>query len=102
MGKTRLEFQAFLESFKGDRNVYYQPPPSFMMSFPAIVYNLAKLDNVAADNLHYLKRTKYKMIYITDNPDDPMIYALSDLPYCELETPYVSDNLNHYPYTIFY
>lgn len=102
MGKTRLEFQEFLETFKGDRNVYFQPPPSFRMNYPAIVYNLMRLQNVNADNIHYLKRTGYKMIYITENPEDPMVQALSDLQYCTLETPYISDNLYHYPFTIYY
>lgn len=102
MGKTRLEFQAFLEATKGDRNVNFDPPPSFRMSYPAIVYNLAKLNHTPADNIKYLNCTGYKMIYITTNPDDPMIYTLSELPYCTLETPYVSDNLHHYPYTIYY
>lgn len=102
MGRTRLEFQAFLETLKGDRNVYFQPPSSFLMSYPAIVYNLAKLKSIPADDIRYIKHKCYKMIYITKNPDDPMVETLEDLPYCTLETPYISDNLHHYPYTIFY
>lgn len=102
MGKTRLEFQAFLETLKGDRNVYYQPPPSFMMNYPAIVYKLANLKNTPADNLPYLQKTAYQLTYITDDPDDVMVKTISKLPLCGFDRWYPADNLNHYVYTIYY
>ena len=102
MSKTRLEFQTFLETLKGDRNVYFQPPSSVLMHYPAIRYNLSDLKNVPADNVAYLNKTAYTLIYITKNPEDPMIRTLSELQYCDFDRWYASDNLNHYVYTIFY
>ena len=102
MGRTRLEFQAFLETLKGDRNVYYQPPPTFVMSFPAIVYDFDTQEVVHADDIKYLKSTCYKLIYITKLADDPMVETLSELPYCSIGRKYVSDNLHHFPYTIYF
>lgn len=102
MSKTRLDFQTFLETFKGDKNVYFQPPPSLRMNYPAIRYKLYLIDNNHADNLPYIQSTEYEMTYITKNPDDPMVKSLSKLPMCSFERFYTADNLNHYIYTIFY
>lgn len=102
MPKTRLEFQTFLETFKGDRNVYFQPPPSLQMKYPAIKYSLSDIVNTHADNLSYLQSKAYQLVYITKNPDDPMIDYISQLPMCEFDRHYTADNLNHYSYTIFY
>ena len=38
MAKTRLELQSVLEQTLGSRNVYFQPPASVKMKYPAIVY----------------------------------------------------------------
>lgn len=102
MAKTRLEFQEFLETLKGDRKVYFQPPPSFLMEYPAIKYNLANIRNTEADNIPYLQATAYQLTYITDNPDDVMVKTLSKLPMCRFDRWYAAEDLNHYVYTIFY
>lgn len=102
MPKTRLDFQTFLETLKGDRNVYFQPPPSVKMNYPAIVYNLADIENNHADNLSYIQNTSYTLTYITKDPDDVMIKTLLKLPMCIFDRFYTADNLNHYIYTIFY
>jgi hypothetical protein len=102
MAKTRLEFQSFLEALKGDRNVYFQPPSTVLMKYPAIRYNLDSLNDLPADNIDYQQYTAYRLIYITSNPDDVMIKTLSKLPYSRFVQWYAVDNLNHYVYTIFY
>ena len=35
---TRLELQSKLEEILGSRQVYYQPPETVKMEYPAIVY----------------------------------------------------------------
>ena len=102
MPKTRLEFQNFLETFKGDRNVYFQPPPSVKMKYPAIRYKLYTIDNNFADDIPYIQAKEYELIYITKDPDDPMVDAISKLPLCSFNRYYTADNLNHYVYSIFY
>ena len=102
MAKTRLELQALLESLLGSRNVYYQPPPSLKMNYPAIVYKLSTINNTPADNQPYLQGTAYQLIYITDDPDDSMVKTISLLPLCRFDRWYAADNLNHYAYIIFY
>ena len=102
MAKTRLEFQTFLETLKADRNVYFQPPSTVRMNYPAIRYNLLNIKNIPADNIPYFQGIAYSLTYITDDPDDVMIKTLSKLPLCTFDRWYAAENLNHYVYTIFY
>lgn len=102
MARTRLELQTFLETLKGDRNVYFQPPSTIKISFPAIIYNLATIDDIDADNIAYLQSTAYTVTYITDDPDDVMVKTLSKLPMCRFDRWYAANNLNHYVYKLFY
>ena len=37
---TRIELQLKLEEILGSRHVYFQPPASIKMTYPAIVYEL--------------------------------------------------------------
>ena len=102
MNKARLDLQEFLETLKGDEHVYFQPPASVKMQYPAIVYNLANIVNIQANNRVYNQGIAYQLVYITKNPDDVMIKTLSKLPYCKFDRFYTADNLNHYSYTIYY
>lgn len=102
MNKARLDLQTFLETLKGDRNVYFQPPASVKMVYPAIVYKLSDINNIHANNGVYLQGIAYQVTYITKNPDDVMIKTLSKLPMCEYDRHFTADNLNHYVYTLYY
>lgn len=102
MSKARLDLQEFLEILKGDRNVYFQPPASVKMNYPAIVYKLSDINNTNANNSPYIQDTAYQLIYITKNPDDVMIKTLSKLSMCNFDRHYTADNLNHYSYTLYY
>lgn len=102
MSKTRLDFQQFLEDFNGNRNVYYKPPPSIIMKYPATVYKLANIVNTYADNSPYFQRTAYDLTYITEDPDDPKVQELSNLPMCTFNRFFTADNLNHFNYTIYF
>lgn len=102
MSKARLDLQEFLETLKGDEHVYFQPPASVKMVYPAIRYKLATIANTYANNRAYLQGTAYELVYITKNPDDVMIKTLSKLPYCKFDRHYTADNLNHYTFTLYY
>ena len=102
MARTRLELQSFLEELLGSRNVYFQPPASIHMNYPAIKYTLSDINNTHADNSAYIQDTAYQLIFITDSPDDPMIYKFAKLSMCQFDRFYTGDNLNHYVYTIYY
>lgn len=99
---TRLELQSLLEELLGSRNVYYNPPESFKMNYPAIKYSLSAIRKDSANNKGYLLRDNYDLIVISKESDPPVVKKLLSLPYTSLSRPYKSDNLNHYPISIFY
>ena len=99
---SRLELQTLLEELLGSRNVYYQPPESIKMSYAAIKYSRSDVDVRHADDTAYSKMTKYEVIVIAKSPDDPVIEKILDLPYCSYDRHYVSDNLYHEVFTLYY
>lgn len=98
----RTDLQALLENILGSRNVYFQPPENVMMSYPAIVYNLANIDNKHADNKVYMQNHAYELTLIHYDPDNDIKEKLASLPMCRFLRPFTSDNLNHYMFTLYY
>ncbi len=98
----RIELQALLENILGSRNVYYQPPASIQMKYPAIVYSRHKIGNTHADNTVYRQTHSYEIIVIDKNPDSPIVDKISQLPLCSFNRHYVADNLNHDAFVLFY
>lgn len=98
----RLDLQGLLEELLESRNVYYQPPESIKMQYPAIRYSKKNIQSVYANNSKYLMRDCYELIVISRKPDDPVIKKLLALPYCSYDRPYVADNLYHDVLTIYY
>ena len=99
---TRLELQNKLEELLGSRQVYYQPPESVKMEYPAIVYSKNNIRITKANNSTYLKMNRYDLIVISKRPDNPVIDKLLDLPYCSYNRPYKSDNLYHDSLTLYF
>lgn len=102
MANTRLDLQNFLEELLESRNVYFQPPPSVQMNYPAIVYSLNDIRNKPADNLIYMQSNQYSLIVIDEDPDSEIAKKVSRIPTCNFSRAYTADNLNHFAYTIFY
>lgn len=98
----RLELQTKLEELLGSRNVYYQPPATIQMSYPAIVYSKELYDIKTANDYIYLKKKRYSLTVIDRRPDNPVIEKLMELPLCGYDRHYISDNLHHDVLTIYY
>lgn len=98
----RLDLQGLLEELLESRNVYYQPPESVKMQYPAIRYSKKKIESIHANDSKYLMRDCYELIVISRKPDDPVIKRLLALPYCSYDRPYIADNLYHDVLTIYY
>ena len=92
---SRLELQNLLESILGSRNVYYQPPESIKIKYPAIIYSRNNIDNNFADDIVYMQNHTYQIIVIDANPDSETVNKISKLPMCRYNRHYTSDNLNH-------
>ena len=87
----------------GSRNVYFQSPESVKMSYDAIRYQLAGKDIIRANDRSYLSTNCYDGVVITRDPDTAIPdKLLSHFEMCRFGRPYISDNLNHYPFTLYY
>lgn len=102
MAKTQQDLQLFLEQLINSRNVYFQPPASKQMNYPAIVYSLNDIRNKSADNLIYMQDNQYLLTVIDKDPDSEIAKKVSRIPTCNFSRAYTADNLNHFAYTIFY
>ena len=98
----RLELQSKLEELLGSRNVYYQPPATIKMNYPAIRYSKTNVDSKYANNKKYLNKTQYDIVVIDYDPDNPVIAKILELPHSSYNRYYVSDNLNHDVIQIYY
>ena len=99
---SRLELQEKLEELLGSKSVYYQPPESVKMEYPAIRYSKSRIEVKRADNSIYSKNIRYELIVIDRKPDNPVIDKLLELPYCSYDRGYNADNLNHDVLTIYW
>ena len=99
---NRLDLQAKFEAILGSRNVYFQPPESVKLSYPAIVYAIKDVETTFADNRAYLKAPSYEVTLIDKNPDNVFVEAILDIPYCTFDRHFKVDNLNHYVFTLFH
>jgi hypothetical protein len=99
---SRLDLQALLELVIGSENVYFQPPASFTMVYPCIVYERYSSDSKFADDYSYIRRLCYQLTVIDRDPDSPILDKVSNLPLCSYDRHYKADNLNHDVYKIYY
>lgn len=99
---SRLKLQTLLEELLGSRNVYYQPPSSVSMKYPAIVYSRYDILNDFADNSVYAQHTAYQVTVIDKNPDSEYVKKVSMLPSCSFDRHYTADNLNHDVFTLYF
>lgn len=102
MARPRLELQSLLESILGSRNVYFQPPPSIQIHYPAIVYNLSNMQNNPANNAKYIRHNAYRLTIIDEDPDSEIPETILGLPLCSFNNSFTADNLNHFVFTIYY
>lgn len=103
MMHSREDFQEHLEKdVLESENVYFQPPSNIRMSYPAIKYDLARLDNIYANNAVYQQHTAYECIVIDKDPDSEIVKKLSRHPLCRWLRRYQADGLNHDVFLIYY
>jgi hypothetical protein len=99
---SRTDLQTLLEGILGSGNVYYQPPSTVNMKYPAIVYDRSKINNKFADNLVYKQDNAYTVTVIDRNPDSLIVDAISKLPTCIYDRGFTANNLNHDVFTLYY
>lgn len=94
--KTRKSLHQTLVNLLGSSNVYFQPPESFKLKYPCIVYFRQGANQIYADNGNYITNMAYDVTLINRDPDDGLVEKfISELPMCRYDRHYVSDNLHH-------
>lgn len=98
----RLELHQLLVNLMSPNKVYFQPPSSITLTYPCIIYELDDISIYYADSKKYAKSKAYSITLIDQNPDSEIVDKILDLDYCRFNDHFVSDNLNHYLFTLFY
>ena len=102
MAKSREQLHELLVAALGSRNVFFQPPESVKMEYPAIVYSRSDIRNVFANDAVYSQDRAYEVTVIDADPDSEIIKNLSLLPYCRFNRHFKANNLNHDVFTIYF
>lgn len=84
----------------GDRHIYFNPPPSVRMKYPAIRYSLGNINTDFANNRTYRTVPSFEVTLIDENPDTEFLKPILDIPYCSFNRFYKADNLNHWVFII--
>lgn len=72
------------------------------MSYPAIVYKRVRINTTNADDLKYLHKPLYEVTLIDKNPESEFVYKILELPYCSDANEFITDNLYHHVFNLYF
>lgn len=98
----RLLLQTLLEECAGNSNVYFQPPPTVRMQYPAIVYTRDLSNTQFADNAPYRRTKRYMVTVIDQDPDSPIPDKVAELPMCTHSRSYAAKQLHHDVFDVYF
>lgn len=96
----RLGLQKMLENICD--KVYFSPPSGHKLKYPCIVYNRDFTKVNYGDNTPYTLDTRYSLTVIDPDPDSEIVPQIERLQKCSFDRHFVSDDLNHDVFTIYY
>lgn len=100
---SRVKLNEHLVSLLGTRNVYFQPGATINMSYPCFIYHRRAKNETFANNMLYLGKMRYEVVYVDRDIDSEILDALPEsLPYVSFDGHYVADGLNHDRFIIYY
>lgn len=99
---SRLNLHEELCEVLGSRNVYFQPPESLKLNFPCIIYERVGADQMKADDTNYITQKRYTVTVIDKDPDSIIPEKVGALQYASYDRTFVSNNMNHDVYKIYY
>lgn len=99
---SRPNLQTILEELSDDLHVYFQPPTSTKIIYPAIVYFRNKFSIFRGDNKPYGIFPSYTVTLKSRNAEDPILEKILKLPYTTYDRHYVANNIHNDVFTIFY
>lgn len=98
---NRLKLHDLLLTFECP-NVYYQAPSNNLMKYPCIKYEKTRIDNVHANNKIYRQDNKYTITVISKKPDDELADKISQIPHISFDRIFISDNLYHTVFNLYF
>lgn len=99
----RLELSKLLHDILGTDNVYFQPGPKSQMKFPCIVYTESLPYTNFSNNKTYNYTKLYNVKYISRSSNNPVNNKLLErFSMIKPRNFYVSDNLNHWTYDLYF
>lgn len=98
---NRLKLHQLLLSIGGP-NVYYQPPPNFVMKYPSISYSVNNIENTHANDTVYNQNKSYLITVMTNTIDDTIIDKISKLPLCSYDRSFINDGIYHTIFVMYY
>lgn len=98
----RPELQSVLEQVLGAANVYFQPPPNLVMVYPCIVYEHDQTNTDFASNVPYRLTKRWQVTHIDKSSLSPVPDKIAKLPMTTFSRRFVSDNLNHNIFNVFF
>lgn len=101
MGR-REDLHELLVAIAQSRNVYFQPPEGFKIHYPCIVYDRDKIESSHASNLPYMHHNRYSITAIDNDPESTIPDRIAELPLCQHDRSFVSDNLYHNVFILYY
>lgn len=98
------DLQAALQDLVGsDVKVWFQPPENFKLSYPCVVFDRTNALTTYADNNPYNVTKRYTVTLISKTADnEELLDKLLLFPMCTYDRQFISDNLVHDVFSIFY
>lgn len=100
---SRLAVHQFLEGVLGCTNVYFNPPESIAMKYPAIVYSKDAIELNHANNHQYRKFKRYSVEIIDGDPESIIGETLlEEAEMASFNSHFKAENLNHEVFTLYF
>lgn len=102
MGSYQDLHQKFI-NFMGKDMVKFQPSPNYKLTYPCLLYSYTGGRTEFAQNYPYMYTRRYTVTLITrDSTSDlPDRFAMT-FPMCVHDRSFVTDNLYHHIFTLYY
>ena len=85
-----------------NERVIYQPPATFAIDYPCVLYHQTGGDTNHANNNPYHFKKRYMILVIDRNPDSRIPGAIGKISGCQLDRVYTADNLYHWAFNLYY
>lgn len=100
MDQRRLELQSVLEQITP--RVYFNPSGNIHLEYPCILYKRDNSKVKFADNMPYNIKKRYMLTIIDSDVDSDIPDRVAQLPMCIFNRHYISDNLSHDVFNLYF